>query len=182
MRVIGGVATRAAACAVGLAAIVALPVSAGAKNSPAPSGLACLTGKWVSQGITIGPGISGAAKTRLHITIETYKGHQYGGADANYDPSTPIFFQGASGGYLKLNGSSFGRFEYVGHGRYHFDPTISSETVTLVADGRDIFTKDVQGGDGYANITCSAKKFTTVVKEPTPEGGTAKTKETWKRV
>lgn len=181
MRVMGGAARRAAACAVGLAAIVGAPASAGANNTPAPSGLACLTGKWVSQGITIAPGISGAAKTVLHITIETRKGHQYGGADANYDPSTPIYFQGASSGYLKLNGSSFGRFEYVGHGRYHFDPTISSETVTFFADGRDIFTEDVKGGNGYADITCSAKKFTTVVTEPDPQGGTAKTKETWKR-
>lgn len=167
-----------ACCAV--AGTADLPAAAGAKS--APSGLACLKGKWASQGFrSEPPGISGAAATVLKINLTTSKGHQYGDADANYNHSTPLRFSSDATGYLVLRGSSFGRFEYLGHGKYHFDPTISSEEVTLVADGMDLFTKDVKGnGSGYADISCSSTKMTTTVNVPTPQGGTAKAIEVWK--
>jgi hypothetical protein len=86
---------------------------------------------------------------------------EYGIADANYDPSDPLYL--ADGAYLKLTGSSFGRFEYIGHGHFHFDSTTSDEEVTVFEDDKALATDPVKGGGGFADITCSATSFTTTV-------------------
>ena len=146
-----------------------------------PTGLACLKGKWVSEGI-VTSAFHGGAGTELAITLSRYHSKtQYGIADANYDPSDPLHLTGVSGGYFKLTGSAFGRFEYVGHRRFHCDPTLSDEEVTVFADGKAIVGPEpVKGGNGFADIKWSARSFTTTLKVPT-ESGTATAVEVWKR-
>lgn len=147
----------------------------------APTGLACLKGKWVSEGITT-PAFHGGAGTTLTITLSSYQSKtQHGIADADYDPSDPLYLNGVTGGYFKLTGSALGRFEYLGHGRFHFDPTLSDEEVTVFGDGKVVVGPEpVKGGNGFADIKCSARSFTTTVKVPT-ETGIATAVEAWKR-
>jgi hypothetical protein len=159
----------------------AKPSKTGRPTKPTPVGLACLKGKWVSEGITT-PAFHGGAGTVLTITLSSYHSKtQHGIADADYDPSDPLYLTGVSGGYFKLSGSAFGRFEYLGHGRFHFDPTLSDEDVTVFADGKAIVGPEpVKGGNGFADIKCSARSFKTTVKVPT-ESGTKTAVEVWKR-
>jgi hypothetical protein len=179
--------TIAALLSVLLAAAVAAgpagakPTKTGKLSKQAPAGLACLKGNWVSEGI-VTPAFHGGAGTLLTITLSSHHSKtQYGIADADYDPSDPLYLTGVSGGYFKLTGSAFGRFEYLGHGRFHFDPTLSDEDVTVFADGKAIVGPEpVKGGNGFADIKCSASSFKTTVKVPT-ESGIATAVEVWKR-
>jgi hypothetical protein len=143
-------------------------------------GLACLRGTWVSEGITT-PAFRGGACTTLRITLVSHRGKAaYGIADADYDPSDPLYLTGAGGGYFKLTGAAFGRFEYLGHGHFRFNAGLSDEEVTVFADGKAILTTDVKAGGGFADISCSGSRFTTTVEIPTGRG-TARAVEHWRR-
>jgi hypothetical protein len=171
-----------ALCEAALAVAVGLPAAAGAKKAKPkkPSGLACLKGKWIANGIASDPpGISGLAGTVLTITLE--HGGRDGIADANYDRSSPIRFAGDSSADLQVRGSTFGRFYYEGHGRYRFTPGVSSEEVTIFSHGTKVpGPRDVKHGSGWSDLTCTATKLTTETTIPT-KTGTAKVKATFRR-
>lgn len=173
--------TIVAAAALAAGPASAKPSKTGKPPKPAPAGLACLKGKWVSQDIDT-PAFHGGAGTVLTIQLSSYHSKtQYGVADADYDPSDPLYLTGLSGGYFKLTGFALGRFEYLGHGRFHFDPTLTDEDVTVFADGKVIVGPvSVKGGNGFADLKCSASSFTSTVKVPT-ESGIATAVEVWKR-
>ncbi|MGO9750228.1 MAG: hypothetical protein ACLP8S_11970 [Solirubrobacteraceae bacterium] len=92
---------------------------------------------------------------------------QNGIVDPNYDPSDPLYLTDLSGGYFKLTGCALGRFEYLGHGRFHFAPTLTDEDVTVFDDGKVIIgPESVKGSNGFANLKCSASSFASIVTVP----------------
>jgi hypothetical protein len=165
-----------------LAVAVGFPAAAGANKAKAktPTGLACLKGKWILNGIVSSPpGIFGLGGTVLTVTLE--HGGRDGIADADYDRSSPIRFVADSSADLQVRGSTFGRFYYEGHGRYRFTAGVSSEQVSVLFGGRKVAGPlEVKHGTGYADLAGAATKLTSEITVPT-KTGTAKVKATYRR-
>jgi hypothetical protein len=180
----------AALCSAVLALAVGLPVTATAKKPTvkAPSGLACLVGRWISNGIKT-PDISGLAGTVLTITRSSV-GQNYVNADADYDRSTPIRVVSPAvpstlNSYVKVDGSVFARIYYIsykGQGSYKFTKGPSSEDVTVYGDGiKLVGPVPVQNSGGYTNLTCNATRLSTTLVVPSAKGGTQTVKVSFGR-
>ncbi len=170
-----------AACAAALALAAGLPGTATAKKPTvkATSGLACLVGKWISNGIQ-SPDLSGLAGTVLTIQRSTAS-QSYVNADADYDHSSPLKVAGAPG-YITVEGSVFARIYYEGHGNYKFTAGVSSEEITVYGDGMKLIGPiPVKHAGGYADLKCNATTLTTKATVPTSAGAQATVKSTFRR-
>lgn len=149
------------ACAALLLVLATLPAGAAARGS---SGLACLQGSWVSNGLQ-GSGASGLSGIRLTIAGS---GH----ATADYDYSSAIRFHGSPFA-VYIRGSSTGRFRYLGHGRYAYTRlgTTERESAYLGSSrvsGPSAVKLSVTAA--YSGLRCGARRLTDVTVVATKHG------------
>jgi hypothetical protein len=148
------------ASAVLLLGLAGLPADAGAQ----PTGLACLQGSWISNGIQ-SSAASGLSGIRLTVSGS-------GAGTASYDYSSPIRFTGTLFS-VYIRGASWGRFRYLGHGRYAYTRVGTTErSSTYYANSR------VSGPTGvklsataaYNGLRCTASRLTDVTVVSTKHG------------
>jgi hypothetical protein len=152
------------AAVVVLLGLAALPAGAGAKG---PSGLACLQGSWISNGIQ-----SSAASGLSGIRLTVSGG---GAATANYDYSSPIRFTGSSFS-VYIRGSSWGRFRYLGHGRYAYTRVGTSERASTYFVGSRVSGPTpvkLSATAAYNGLRCTAGRLTDVTVVSTKHGQVA---------
>lgn len=151
-------------CAAALAAAIAMPAGAGARSA---SGLACLQGSWISNGIR-SSAASGLAGIRLTITNHG----RYASATSNYDYSSAIHFHGSQF-VVYIRGSSSGRFRYTGHGHYSYALTGSNEKESgYIGSTRVTGPAYVSGQDTahYTGLRCTGSGLTDKTVVPTRHG------------
>jgi hypothetical protein len=147
------------------AVALAAPAGAGARAS---SGLGCLSGSWVSNGISSSQA-SGLAGIRLTIADHG----SYASAVADYDFTSPVIF-GKTQFDVYIRGSSTGRFTFGG-GRYRYTPGSYTEKVSVYLGGAVVLSPTrvkPQGVAHYAGLKCTASALTDSTPVPTKSDGT----------
>ncbi|MGP0051321.1 MAG: hypothetical protein ACLPZR_21085 [Solirubrobacteraceae bacterium] len=146
------------------AVALAAPAGAAARGS---SGLGCLSGSWVSNGITSSQA-SGLGGIRLTIVDHGSSAS----AVANYNFTTPVIY-GKSQFDIYIRGSSTGRFTFGG-GRYHYTPGSYTEKVSVYLGSAVVLAPTPVKPEGvahYSGLKCSASALTDSTPVPTKTGG-----------
>ncbi len=165
-----------------LLAVAVGPLGTAAARKPTAktsSGLGCLVGKWISNGIQSGKlsGLAGAV-----LTIQRSGANKnYVIADTNYDHATPLRIAGTTG-YSSLEGSVFAKIYYKGHGNYTFTAGVSSEEETVYGAGIKLFGPiPVAHPGGFSGLKCTAATLSTTTTVPTGTGGQVTVGSTFRR-
>jgi hypothetical protein len=159
-----------------LVLLASITAGAAAKPRPAPpTGLRCLSGKWLSNGIRT-RNLSGLANALLTITAS--RGHDYDIAETDYEHATAIVVviphavAPHNTGRLVVTGLSFARVFYLGHGHYRFTPGFSSEEVTLYSGRQKLVGPTSAKHDGgFTDLSCSAASLSAKLTVPGASGG-----------
>jgi hypothetical protein len=152
------------ASAVLLLGLAALPAGAGAQS---PTGLACLQGSWISNGIqsSAASGLSG-----IRLTVSGT-----GAATANYNYSSSIRFTGSQFS-VYIRGSSWGRFRYLGHGRYGYTRVGTTERDSAYFAGSRVSGPTpvkLSATAAYNGLRCTGSRLTDVTVVATKHGQVA---------
>lgn len=137
----------------------AMPATASAK-----SGLACLSGKWVSNAVK-SKSVSGLSGVKLSISSK-------GAASVSFKGASPLKFTGSAYSF-HVNGSTTGTFHSKG-GKYSYTPGHNDEQLAIYSGSSKLSSQAAASNQvpRFGGLTCHGSSLSTSLSIGTRTGGT----------